>query len=130
MTCHLYIIAHVVCGKLAKPVKVGITEKPQSRLNSLRTGNPCPLDFAFVFNLPDKPTARSLENAFHSMHALSRMSGEWFDLNPIKVIQLVCAYLGVIMTLNLDEEHFDAFSEATRLKEAELLIAHAEGAIH
>jgi len=130
VTCHLYIIAHLIDGKLAKPIKVGISQKPRSRISSLQTGNPLSLDFAFVFDLPDRHIAKSMEGAFHSLQGLHRLAGEWFDIDPIKAVQLFCAYLRVAMAINLDETDYLLFAERSGLNKAELLIANVTGAVH
>jgi hypothetical protein len=129
MTCHLYVVAHVIDGQLGKPVKIGISQNPKSRINSLRTGNPSPLEFAFVFDLPNKQIAKSMEDAFHSLQASCRLSGEWFNIEPIRAIKLMCIYLGAAIALNLGEDEHDRFADCCGLAAAEALVASVTGAI-
>lgn len=93
MTCYIYVIAHSAANMLLRPIKVGISKSPVSRIASLQTGNPASLEFAFYFKLPDADLARYAESKFHSMQSHNRLSGEWFDIDPVRAIHLLCEIL-------------------------------------
>lgn len=63
-------------------VKVGITSAFGSRLGSLATGNPHPIDTHFVFEFPNRDIAYRIEQEFHRRFDHARLTGEWFALAP------------------------------------------------
>jgi hypothetical protein len=73
-----------------RPVKIGITANVRSRLASVQTGYPKPLEALAVFNTPNRDIARKWESSFHDRYAAKRLSGEWFDLDPVYVLEDVC----------------------------------------
>lgn len=109
MTHHLYIIAHRHAEKLVKPVKVGITSNLKARIRAVQTGNPAPVEFAFVFDFPNADIARSMELAFHNLQKEDRLTGEWFNIDVARALRLFCLYLDIAIQINLgDDEDPDA----------------------
>lgn len=123
----LYVIGTRRNGKLTAPVKVGITSRCDSRLKSIQTGSAHPLEFGWVFTLPTKAIARSLEGSFHRACRPSRLSGEWFDMPPEKAIGLVCISLSLEVMRVFKGHTADAQREAferTRAAEAVAALGH------
>lgn len=94
--CSIYIIGHVIRGKLSAPVKVGITRSLGSRLCSLQTGNSLLLEVGFHFTLPTRQEAATAEREFHDTMADYRLQGEWFDLDPLYALETLT---GIVYTL-------------------------------
>ena len=61
------------------PIKIGVSDHPQSRRKRLQTGNPHELGIILTFVAPDDI---ALENGLHNDPVLegTRMKGEWFDV--------------------------------------------------
>jgi hypothetical protein len=61
------------------PIKIGVSDHPQSRRKRLQTGSPHELRIIHTFIAPDDVT---LENGLHKDPILKegRMEGEWFDV--------------------------------------------------
>lgn len=85
MTCHLYLVsadATVSGGEdwrgLNDIFKVGITNDPAKRLPGIQTGCPFRVSLVKSWVLPDRETARLIEDRFHRQNAKWRTSGEWF----------------------------------------------------
>lgn len=85
MTCHLYLVSADVSvndGSNARGLndifKVGITNNPVKRLPTIQTGCPFRVRLVKSWVLPDRETARSIEDSFHRQNRKWRTSGEWF----------------------------------------------------
>lgn len=105
--CHVYLIAHKDAqGEFVSPIKVGITKSLASRVAALQTGNPRPIALVFAFVTPATQFARHFEGAFHGINAGSRMSGEWFDMEPRDALfkLIVYAWSSLVHELGRDEE--------------------------
>jgi hypothetical protein len=61
------------------PIKIGVSDHPQSRRKRLQTGSPHELRIIHTFVAPDD---NALENGLHKDPILkeARMEGEWFDV--------------------------------------------------
>lgn len=79
---HVYVLARVFADGRGPPVKVGITKELQSRLATIRTSCPFPIEIAHVLTLPERRWAQHIEWCFHGMAAKKRAHGEWFDVPP------------------------------------------------
>lgn len=65
------------------PCKVGITSNLKSRLSTLSTGSPKPLEIYEYWDFAGQPiSARAIERLFHKRNAAERLHGEWFDHPP------------------------------------------------
>jgi hypothetical protein len=108
----VYVIAtEDACGRLAGPVKVGITSNPDTRISTLKTACPNEIDIAYVLELPTREIARELERCFHSLQVEHRRAGEWFNLIPLRAAALLCLYLRFYLetSSSLTEEEKEKF---------------------
>lgn len=78
--CYVYLIA---CNpNKSRPfVKIGMTNDPQSRIDTLQTGNPYELRMLACIPCKDRNEARHLESFMHKKLQTSRVRGEWFKTN-------------------------------------------------
>lgn len=62
------------------PIKIGLAEDPEARLNDLQTANATELALLGVIRCGDKAEARALERCLHGVfhEQRTRRSGEWF----------------------------------------------------
>lgn len=74
----VYIIAPVGAET---PCKIGVSDQPYGRLETLRSGSPLPLEIVELYQEPDRVSAMALEREFHEAHADCRLHGEWFDIS-------------------------------------------------
>jgi hypothetical protein len=103
--CCIYVIAAVKDGEIAAPVKVGISDRPEARIGGIQTSCPFEVRLVHYLTLPDRGIARDLERMFHELHAKDCTRGEWFDMHPIKALQILC------LNLHLALMHFTEFDE-------------------
>lgn len=70
-----------VIGREAGPVKIGISDNPDNRLQQLKSG--CPFKPAVIWqhSMPMREDAFAIERAFHAKHANRRLHGEWFNMD-------------------------------------------------
>jgi hypothetical protein len=89
--CSIYVIACVKDGKLSAPVKIGISSNVDKRLSGIQTS--CPFELTIVGELfaPNRAVAQDVEQDFHAKQAKHRTRGEWFDIEPMTAVLLVCA---------------------------------------
>lgn len=73
-TQHVYFIQ----AKSGGLIKIGISDKPETRLRSLQSGSPVPLRIVAIIPGGGRMTEASL----HERFAASRMHGEWFAPDP------------------------------------------------
>lgn len=84
---------YAICGDEG-PVKIGITKDVAKRLSGLQTGHPHRLRVFFAAPMEDAVAARSVEKSCHARLSASRLSGEWFAIDPYEaagVIQQIIA---------------------------------------
>jgi hypothetical protein len=75
VSCCVYVV-----GSENGPWKVGISDCPKSRLQSLQTGSPIKLELKAIFTLASSAEAHIVERAIHAELAEGRIHGEWFNL--------------------------------------------------
>lgn len=75
-------------GKVTGPVKIGITRSLSSRLKSVQTGSFCPLKYYDVWVFP-KDVLKGLECFIHEYNKEKRLCGEWFDVEPEHMRQII-----------------------------------------
>lgn len=80
MTECIYVIAESQFG----PVKIGRSMSPRSRLSSLQTGNPRPLELAGAWMIDDGEAQRAEMTMHAELMAQNgvKLIGEWFDYSP------------------------------------------------
>jgi hypothetical protein len=86
----VYIIAHTSKGRPCAPVKIGITNRPEKRLQNLQTASSIGLILFHSFPMPVRWMARAIETAFHQTQIDKRLRGEWFNVHPVVALQLMC----------------------------------------
>ncbi len=126
MDCFVYLICHE--GR-RQPVKVGISRSVEGRLGSLQTGNPHKLEVIFTFWTPDFHLAKEVESTFHENNADSRMSGEWFALEPdMALAKLVGCFAAILQRdLGHDQAALEAALSASGATEAAALVRPKRG---
>jgi hypothetical protein len=95
--CCVYIIARNAAGAPATPIKVGIADNPSRRLKNLQTAAPFDLMMVHYFPMPSREVARFVEGAFHSTQANRNIRGEWFEINFVQVMQLMCLNIRAVL---------------------------------
>ena len=69
-------------------VKIGITDKPQSRLAAIQNGSPEPLKLCLFVHALGR-AAQDIEALAHRRLHIFRRSGEWFKCTPETAIKVV-----------------------------------------
>ena len=87
---YVYVIAHLSDGKLRGPVKIGISANPLKRISTLQTSCPFKIEVSFIFACPNREWAKMVEKSFHETQKESCLHGEWFDIEPIQAIHILC----------------------------------------
>lgn len=95
---YVYLIAHKGEHGDVGPVKVGFTKSaPEKRMVILQTGNPTRLSLVFKFSAPTPELARLAESVFHEVAKDYRLTGEWFDMEPMEALNaLTKCFMGLI----------------------------------
>lgn len=65
-------------------IKIGMTNDLNSRINSLQTGNPMPINCVLSYTPSSKKTS-ILEADLHKHYEKYRLKGEWFDIGHLKL---------------------------------------------
>jgi len=119
--CYVYIVGTIRNGLMDRPVKIGITHNFHARLRAIQTGSPEKVAYVWVFRMPNKAVARYIESCFHETQVDHRLHGEWFAIDPIVAIQLMCLNIRAALEVNLagwSAEQIDAAYEKTLAREA------------
>lgn len=74
---------YVVADEINQVCKIGISESPKKRLQTLQTGYPTPLKMIFSVDLKN---ARTVELMIHKALDDFRLRGEWFYLDAYYLI--------------------------------------------
>lgn len=98
----VYVFAKDGPNGLEAPVKVGITNSANSRLATIQTSCPFRIGMAYVFEVPNKEIAAHFERSFHRTQKSHRLHGEWFDIQPLDAIQILCIGYRVMLELTSD----------------------------
>ena len=75
--CYVYFIQSDQ-SKSKKPVKIGMANDPQKRLEELQTGNPYELSVIATIEFKTRRDASLAESHLHRRLSRMRMRGEWF----------------------------------------------------
>jgi hypothetical protein len=100
----VYVFARKGPSGLTAPVKVGISNNVKSRLATIQTACPYPIDLAYVFECPDRDIAREIEKSFHAVKKDYRTHGEWFDFEPIEAIHILCIAFRAALSHNIKDD--------------------------
>jgi hypothetical protein len=84
MNSHSNRWVYLIGSALTRPVKIGVANNVQSRLDELRTGSPVPLHLIWK-----TPGDNDLEYSLHEYFAPYRIHGEWFDFEDENSAALV-----------------------------------------
>lgn len=60
-------------------LKIGVSSNPKSRLASIRTSCPVPINLVFLLKFENRKDALAVESLSHSAMLHCRTSGEWFN---------------------------------------------------
>lgn len=123
--CFVYIIA-VDTDSGEGPIKVGISGDVAARIKTLQTACPFKIGLVHSFHFPEKEMALFFEQAFHACQSEHRMSGEWFKMNPIIALQIMCIYVEQSLKMRLPEgyEHMEKVRELSGLNAATQKLAN------
>lgn len=97
---YVYLIARREGDRLIAPVKVGITNNLGSRLSAIQTSCPFPISLVHSLNFQRRSMARHVEKGFHQVQSSSRAYGEWFDMEPLKALSILCLMVRVVLHAN------------------------------
>jgi hypothetical protein len=101
----VYVIAEPDNG----PVKIGIAEHPEKRVNELQIGNPRKLS---LYHSVTTPHAKCVEAALHRLFWSERISGEWFSVSAEQVVSAVEE-----LRNKADAGHLSKFARSKNLRE-------------
>ena len=122
--CHIYIIANMRGKRPISPVKIGISSTPKKRIAALQTANPNRLVLLATFGVPTRDMAKAIEGAFRHVKADKRMAGEWFDIEPMYAVDLMCSNIRGALNYLLEDEELRAYAvEFSCLRENEEKLA-------
>lgn len=83
---------YLIGSPVIRPVKIGVSNEPEARLEDLQTGSPVPLHLLWK-----TPGGQALESALHAYFEPYRSHGEWFDFgeeNPAALVATAAVLLG------------------------------------
>jgi hypothetical protein len=72
----------------SRPVKIGISRDPSSRLRGLSGAQPFGIAIVHTSEVKDG-LARTIERAAHAILKEKRLSGEWFDVTPEEAVSAI-----------------------------------------
>jgi len=75
---------YLIGSEVIRPVKIGVSNDPEARLDDLQTGSPVPLLLLWQAH-----GGQGLESALHKRFAAHRTHGEWFDFGDADPILTV-----------------------------------------
>lgn len=111
----------------SKAVKIGISSDPEKRLSGLQTSHHETLKLYCTFACQNGDHAGSLERMLHQHYLSNRIRGEWFDIDPEKIIDDV---LSDAKFRNLIVGHTRHFYHITqRVEKTSFISPHDEKAL-
>lgn len=113
---YVYVIGLVFNGVPSRPTKVGITSSPAGRLSTLQTASPYHLAIVHLFRFDRRGHALALEKFTHNFYRRERLRGEWFNVEPLEILDA--------MVFELDQHRFpDNICELMGLNKAIAILA-------
>lgn len=97
---YVYLLAQREGDRLTAPVKIGITGNVGARYRTIQTSCPFPIALVHCLNFPMRAMARSVEAGFHKAQNSSQAHGEWFDMEPVKALSILCLMVRVAVHVN------------------------------
>jgi hypothetical protein len=86
---YVYVIARQEHDRAVSPIKIGISDNPDKRLSTIRVSCPFPVEYLHSFGPMTRPEALRHENGLHDAYKDNRMQGEWFDVEPDEIMDLL-----------------------------------------
>jgi len=83
-TVYIYVIGQE-CG----PVKVGISQKPWTRVATIGTSSPFKVFLLYCYPTKCRAHAKCYEQEFHDIHCDVRLWGEWFNITSGQAIKSI-----------------------------------------
>jgi predicted GIY-YIG superfamily endonuclease len=77
-------------------IKVGVAKNPESRMANMQTSIPKALRLLAKFPMPDRQTARNLEQDLHKAFASERIRGEWFNRRIVRIGRMKKIFAGTL----------------------------------
>jgi predicted GIY-YIG superfamily endonuclease len=82
-------IVYFIADDRIGPVKVGVTKDLKSRFSNLQTGNPRELKLMAWIVAENKKEAEKLEAKIHDYFEHRKERGEWYNLGPEEIYELL-----------------------------------------
>lgn len=99
-----FMAVYFIIDRESEAVKIGRSKRPESRVATLSTGNPNPLELmGWLVSSDDS----ALEAALHRAYAHRRRHLEWFDIGTDEVLRELQRHSGFV------PKHADAFEIAS-----------------
>lgn len=112
----VYVIGLVFNGQPSRPTKVGITSCPAGRFSALQTASPYEMAIVHMFQFDKRDHAFALERFTHDFYRRDRLRGEWFNIEPLEILDA--------MVFELDRYRFpDNICEIMGLNKAIAILA-------
>lgn len=90
---YVYVVSALHEERFVKPCKIGISKNFKSRVASIATSSPTPVQCVMAIPLPKRSLAEVIEKAAHEIFAKYRLNGEWFDLCPYQAGIGICTLI-------------------------------------
>lgn len=84
-------------------IKVGMAKSPKKRLIALQGANSKPLRLLAAFPMPDRQSARNLEQDLHKAFEHERIRGEWFNRRIVRIGKMKKIFGGTLKQPQLRE---------------------------
>jgi hypothetical protein len=88
-TTYVYVIARQGHGKATAPIKIGISDSLDKRLSTIQVSCPFPVEYLHSFGPLPRAEALWHENGLHDAYGENRLWGEWFDVEPDDIMDLL-----------------------------------------
>lgn len=76
-------------GRFCAPTKIGMSSHPAGRISNMQTGCPYPIGLVGAIKCGDRKGANGLESMAHHFVESYNVSGEWFDMDPYRLLGLI-----------------------------------------
>jgi len=73
-------------------VKIGVTNNPEKRIETMQTGSPLPLQLDRVVWCMGRSDAGLLERSMHQLYKKQRLHGEWFSFPEGNYRAILCGF--------------------------------------
>jgi hypothetical protein len=105
----IYVIGREMGAGSVGPTKIGVSDAPRKRADSINTSCPFRVKLFQIFACPTRALAFALEGCFSDTFADRKLNGEWYDMT----VQEAALAVGQCITFSLadaeDIPEFEAF---------------------